>query len=1566
MKSFEFRLLDFIVKDDKREIEDSDSNESDNNSEYQPKELRFGIQVFGLDEKGKTYCAHIENFKPFFFVKIPDNWTKRHIQRLKIWIENKIPNYMRDSVVKAELVERKTLYGFDAGKEYNFACFYFHSQSAMNRAKALWTEEDYNGRRLITGGIEAVGGKNLEIYESNILPLLRFFHIQNISPSGWVRVEHRNCITTNGNHNNDKTTTCDYEFTVEYSKIQSLRDKETNVPYKICSFDIEASSSHGDFPVPIKNYKKLATDILNYWDQPDGEQRDTIDMLGEEEQTKLLSVIIHSAFRNSIPVDESIYEDILEKDEYKNLERNINIVYPKHHAIPKKTSELSERINKWLNTSLKRFPTELSRVYNSKKHPDNDKIMKAPYYKTHHSVLDLLNRSAKCDREDRLNTLIGTLDACFPPLEGDIVTYIGSTFWRYGEDAPYLNHCIALDKCGELDNAEIECYPTERHVLLKWRQLIERENPDIIIGYNIFGFDYTYMFQRAKENKCEKEFLKMSRNKHEICGKQKSNEWFLEEKELVIASGTHQLKYINMPGRIQVDLYNYFRREYNLESYKLDFVSGYFIGDKVSSLEIQKDSTKVYSKNLTGLTVGNFIQFEETAHSSELYAGGAKFQVCSIEDNGFTVKGSATPDIDKCKVKWGLAKDDISPQDIFRMGNGTLEERALIAKYCIQDCNLVHHLLQKVDIVTSIVEMSNICSVPLDFIIMRGQGIKLFSFVAKQCRERNTLIPTIEKKNDGSYEGAIVLPPKTGLYLDEPVACVDYSSLYPSSMISENISHDSKVWTKEYDLEGNLIREEGNPKYDNLEGYKYVDVEYDTYDYIANHRGKLEKTLTGKKVCRFAQFPNGEKAIMPEILSDLLKARKSTRASAKWKTVKTTNNEYTGMIVEQTEEEVKIKDKKGIIQTIQMENVDRIEDTFNDFMKNVLDKRQLAIKVTANSLYGQCGARTSSFYEKDIAASTTATGRKLLTYARRIIEEVYGDRICETKYGVVHSHAEYIYGDSVLGDTPIILKHKDTGEINVKRIMDLSNEWKSYEEFKPHDTISSNRKEKQQSTVQDYKVWTKNGWSEINRVIRHKCNKKIYRVVTHNSVVDVTEDHSLLDVDGNKIKPNECNIGTELLENRLFDSPKMSLNFQEIEDYINQAMSVEEKKAFIHGYYSVDGEQCTMEEATMIRFDCKNKLTASSLQLLVSSLGYNVSIDADEKDVYRITCTANKLRKQTNIIKKLFVKHETYNDFVYDIETADGTFNTGFPLIIKNTDSVFMSFKLTDPETKQKIRGKDALKITIELAKEAGELATKFLKAPHDLEYEKTFMPFCLLSKKRYVGMLYEEDPDKCYRKSMGIVLKRRDNAPIVKDVYGGIIDILMKEQNINQAVKFTRKCLNDMVSEKYPLEKLVITKSLRGFYKNPAQIAHKVLADRIAKRDPGNKPSPGDRIPFVYIQKKKWKLQGDKIEHPEYIRNHKLKPDYSHYITNQIMKPVLQLFALVMEEIPGYQREVKRSYETKVHQLEKTLPDDKFVEKRQQLREKIVKQLVFDDSLRVSDNSKKGNNVITSFFKKQ
>ncbi|MGA1777064.1 MAG: 6-phosphofructokinase, partial [Flavobacteriaceae bacterium] len=175
-------------------------------------------------------------------------------------------------------------------------------------------------------------------------------------------------------------------------------------------------------------------------------------------------------------------------------------------------------------------------------------------------------------------------------------------------------------------------------------------------------------------------------------------------------------------------------------------------------------------------------------------------------------------------------------------------------------------------------------------------------------------------------------------------------------------------------------------------------------------------------------------------------------------------------------------------------------------------------------------------------------------------------------------------------------------------------------------------------------------------------------------------------------------------------------------------------------------------------------------------------------------------------------------------------------------------------------------------------------------------------------------------RNEMGIVLKRRDNAPIVKDVYGGVIDILMKEKNIQKAIDYVHKCLQDLVDGNVPIEKLIITKSLRSFYKNPQGVAHKVLADRIAQRDPGNKPTSGDRIPFVYIVTKlqgkgKKVLQGDKIETPTFIKENNLQIDYSFYITNQIMKPLLQLFGLVLKDIWLSQKPPRRAKVTKLQE---------------------------------------------------
>ena len=200
----------------------------------------------------------------------------------------------------------------------------------------------------------------------------------------------------------------------------------------------------------------------------------------------------------------------------------------------------------------------------------------------------------------------------------------------------------------------------------------------------------------------------------------------------------------------------------------------------------------------------------------------------------------------------------------------------------------------------------------------------------------------------------------------------------------------------------------------------------------------------------------------------------------------------------------------------------------------------------------------------------------------------------------------------------------------------------------------------------------------------------------------------------------------------------------------------------------------------------------------------------------------------------------------------------------------------------------------------------------------------------------------------MGIVLKRRDNAPIVKDIYGGVIDILMKEKSVDKAITFTEKMLQTLVNGEVPIEKLIITKSLRSNYKNPKQIAHKVLADRIGVRDPGNKPRSGDRIPYVYIvNPDKKALQGNRIETPSYIKDNELQLDYAHYITNQIMKPLLQVFALVLDKISGYNKD---RLQKNIDKYTEKLSDnpEKLAAKIIQLREKEAQVIIFDKYIKM------------------
>ena len=885
------------------------------------------------------------------------------------------------------------------------------------------------------------------------------------------------------------------------------------------------------------------------------------------------------------------------------------------------------------------------------------------------------------------------------------------------------------------------------------------------------------------------------------------------------------------------------------------------------------------------------------------------------------------------EVFWCNAKDDISPNQIFKYQKGSDADRSKICKYCIQDCVVVTKLAEKLKILTDAIGMANVCHVPLSYIFERGQTIKIYSLAAKECRDEDTLIPTLYNNNDDDendenkgYEGATVLNPDKGVHY-EPIVVLDFRSLYPRSMKMGNVSHETYVTDE---------------KYLNLKNYTYYTISF------KNNDGTISR-------CTYAKNKNNELGIIPKILTKLLDKR----------------------------DEI-----KGLMKTAD-----------NDFLKSVFDGLQLAYKVTANSLYGQVGYEKSYIYLKELAASTTAIGRKMLQYAKKFVETIFVNLInrarhdhglyikyCEKIFKntednrfilkkkdtngekiIIYSNKmefyEYlrieicklitnkqkvspkvIYGDSVTADTPILLR-KD-GQIYIKTIETINNEWKDYNNFKPNEKDLYNKEQNCNTT--NYDVWSNNKWTKIKRVIRHKTNKKIYRVNTHKGVVDVTEDHSLMNENLKQIKPKKCNKNTKLLQSypqcnenlKICDIYAMQNKYHNFKNKVDDLYllfsfgntirenndnninnnidnniigntilneNINHKLIFLSGYinnvYSKNVQYCEMNDNYTLT--CKGKVFTSEMYYLTTSIGLHsiLSVYNSELDIYKIVISEKNINDTTinNKIQNItFLRNTNNEEYVYDLETEEGIFNAGIgEIIVKNTDSIFFSMKIHDIETKEIMVDKEGLRISIEFGKLAGETICKLLPEFQELAYEKTMWPLILITKKKYVGNLYEEDIFSYYLKCMGIVLKRRDNAKIVKIVVGCIVNYIINERSNQGAINYTKLLVKKILKGEFPIDKFVLSKTLKSTYKNRDSQAHAVLADRIGVRDPGNKPNSNDRIQFVYFIPKKIKkkmLQGDKVEDPKYLIDNKLEIDYLHYITNQVMKPSLQFLNLIAD----------------------------------------------------------------------
>jgi DNA polymerase elongation subunit (family B) len=944
----------------------------------------------------------------------------------------------------------------------------------------------------------------------------------------------------------------------------------------------------------------------------------------------------------------------------------------------------------------------------------------------------------------------------------DAVFMISLVVGRQGEsEENYKNYLLTLapsDKTIKIKNTKVIQFTKEGKMLEGFSKLVREINPDIIVGYNILDFDMKYLIKRSEKT--------LSWFGFSLIGKIRGKRAIIKEtKWESSAYGLQHFLYLDIQGRLIIDMYPIIKREYKFSSYKLGNVSNQFLGK---------------------------------------------------------------------------TKDPVTPEDIAdAYKNFTKSALQRVGKYCVQDSYLPLRLMEHLSTWIGLLEMSVVTKVPIIYLYTKGQQIKVFSQIYRLAMYKNYVIQysPYKDKDIEKYVGATVFDPEPGFY--KGVVTFDFASLYPTIMIAYNIDYTTLVPEDSNipDEMCNIISFEDHIacKHDPKLYAHCSKCQKEMYapsgkccPVCRTHirrkplvKRKKEDIICAKRRYRWLKEPEG---LVPSLLRSLLEARKKVKGKIK---------DITKKLAEYEMNKIKMSEKK--VKKLQTRLI-------------VLDKQQLSIKISCNSAYGALGAAQGYLPLVPGAMCVTAKGRMSVQAAAEYVGKKYKGKL--------------IYGDSIVGDEPILIHYPDN-KIDAIEIRRLASEWIEYQEFKCFD---SNRREKQQSIIDNLQVWSSQGWTNIVRVIRHKVNKKIYRVVTGCGCVDVTEDHSLLDWEGKIVKPAELEVGiTKLLH-----------SFPLLDDYYIGKTSRNHSK--------IDS----------LKIYCQQR----------KNMVYDDSIYT---------------------VRSVTFLREAKDEFVYDIETETGNFQAGVgELIVKNTDSVMIQF----PNAKTM---EECYKMGLKVSKKVENL----FPHPMKLEFENVYYYFFILTKKRYAAYALAQETMKLKDKmtTKGIVLTRRDNTPMLKDVYGEVLDMIMHRNPFRDVINYVSDYCLKVMTRQIDYKKLILSKSINSDYKaewcakvskhlnirgvdedNLKKVkngyhvrfnieteecpvckseaktppAHVMLAHKLKRR--GNQIQAGDRIDYLFLITNDGSTrQGDKAENPDYYKDwcNILRLDYLYYLEKQLVKPL-------------------------------------------------------------------------------
>ena len=211
--------------------------------------LEHTIKIYGVNQFGNSVSVNILHFKPYFYIKVNDDCSVKEKNEILKKIKEDMKPFIADGILSATILKRKEFYGFTNKKDFTFIKFTFRNLLSMKKCESVIREGLPFGKDL----------RKYPLYESNILPFMRFMHEKNLEAAGWIKIPPFKYTMFEGT---EKRSNCQIDIQTDWENVEFYQNKNM-APFLIASYDIECNSSHGDFPMAKKNYKKLGYEIYD-------------------------------------------------------------------------------------------------------------------------------------------------------------------------------------------------------------------------------------------------------------------------------------------------------------------------------------------------------------------------------------------------------------------------------------------------------------------------------------------------------------------------------------------------------------------------------------------------------------------------------------------------------------------------------------------------------------------------------------------------------------------------------------------------------------------------------------------------------------------------------------------------------------------------------------------------------------------------------------------------------------------------------------------------------------------------------------------------------------------------------------------------------------------------------------------------------------------------------------------------------------------------------------------------------------------------------------------------------